>query len=173
MKAKSILGTWLLAFVAVSGVLLVVKDVRERSQPGTVSEGSMVMAASAPLQAGEGNPAQTKKPPKVIAYYFHTTFRCITCRTIEAFSREAIEQGFAQALKDGKLDFRAVNVEERENRHFIQDYRLFTRSLILVKMKDGKQAEWKNLSRVWELVRRKDAFLRYVQDEVRAYLEAS
>jgi hypothetical protein len=40
-------------------------------------------------------------------------------------------------------------------------------------MKDGKQAEWKNLSRVWELVRRKDAFLRYVQDEVRAYLEAS
>jgi len=173
MKAMSTLRTLLLVFVVVSGVLLVVKDVRERSQSGTVSEGSTVMAASAPLQTAEGNPAQTKKPPKVIAYYFHATFRCITCRTIEAFSREAIEQGFAQALKDGKLDFRVVNVEERENRHFIQDYRLFTRSLILVKMRDGKQAEWKNLSRVWELVGRKDAFLRYVRDEVRAYLEAS
>ena len=111
--------------------------------------------------------------PKVIAYYFHTTYRCVTCRTIEAFSREAIEQGFAQALKDGKLDFRVVNVEERANQHFVREYQLFTKSLILVKMKDGKQAEWKNLSRVWELVRRKDAFLRYVQDEVRAYLEAS
>jgi hypothetical protein len=111
--------------------------------------------------------------PKVIAYYFHTTYRCVTCRAIEAFSHEAIEQGFAQALKDGKLDFRVVNVEERANQHFVREYQLFTKSLILVKMKDGKQAEWKNLSRVWELVRRKDAFLRYVQDEVRAYLEAS
>jgi hypothetical protein len=173
MKAKSILRTLLLVFVVVSGVLLVIKDVRERSQPGTASEGSTAMAASAPLQTAEGNPAQTKKPPKVIAYYFHTTFRCITCRTIEAFSRGAIEQGFTEALRDGRLEWRVINVEERENRHFIQDYRLFTKSLILVKVKDGKQAEWKNLSRVWELVRRKDAFLRYVQDEVRAYLEAS
>lgn len=112
-------------------------------------------------------------PPKVIAYYFHTTYRCMTCRRIEAYSREAIEQEFAQALKDGKLDFRLVNVEESANRHFVRDYQLFTKSLILVKMKDGKQSEWKNLRRVWELVNRRGAFLRYVQDEVRAYLEAS
>ena len=111
--------------------------------------------------------------PKVIAYYFHTTYRCMTCRRIEAYSREAIEQEFAQALKDGKLDFRLVNVEESANRHFVRDYQLFTKSLILVKMKDGKQSEWKNLRRVWELVNRRGAFLRYVQDEVRAYLEAS
>jgi len=173
MQVKSILRNLLLVFVVVGGVFLVIKDVRERSESDTVSEGSTVIAATAPLQTAEGNPAQTNKPPKVIAYYFHTTFRCVTCRTIEAFSREAIEQAFAQALKDGMLDFRAVNVEESANRHFIHDYQLFTKSLILVKMKDGKQADWKNLSRVWELVRRKDAFLRYVQDEVRAYLEAS
>jgi len=173
MQVKSVLRNLLLVFVVVSGVFLVIKDVRERSESGTVSEGSMVMAGSAPLQTAEGNPAPTKKPPKVMAYYFHTTFRCITCRRIEAYSQEAIEQAFAQALKDGMLDFRVVNVEESANRHFIHDYQLFTKSLILVKMKDGKQAEWKNLSRVWELVRRKDAFLRYVQDEVRAYLEAS
>jgi len=173
MKLKPIIKTLLLVFVVASGILAVIKDVRETSRPGTASEGSTAMAASAPLQTAEGNPAQTNKPPKVIAYYFHTTFRCVTCRTIEAFSREAIEQAFGDALKNGKLEWRLVNVEERANRHFIQDYRLFTKSLILVKMKDGKQAEWKNLSRVWELVRRKDAFLRYVQDEVRAYLAAS
>jgi hypothetical protein len=39
-------------------------------------------------------------------------------------------------------------------------------------MKDGKQAEWKNLRRVWELLNNKEAFLRYVQEEVRTYLEA-
>ena len=33
---------------------------------------------------------------KVIAYYFHTNTRCSTCMKIEAYSKEAIEQGFAE-----------------------------------------------------------------------------
>ena len=37
-------------------------------------------------------------------------------------------------------------------------------------MRDGEQARWKNLARVWELVRDKEAFGQYVQDEVREYL---
>jgi len=111
--------------------------------------------------------------PKVIAYYFHTNARCSTCRKIEALSGEALEQGFAGALKSGELEWRVVNIEERANRHFVGDYQLFTKSVIVVKLKDGKQTEWKNLRRVWELVNRKDAFQRYVQDEVWSYLEAS
>jgi hypothetical protein len=39
-----------------------------------------------------------------------------------------------------------------------------------VRFKDGKQVERKNLAKVWELTGNKQAFLRYVQDEVRAYL---
>ena len=172
MNSKPIIRILLSVFVVASGILLV-KHMQETSQPGAVSEGSAAMAASASLQIAEGNPAETKKPPKVIAYYFHTAFRCITCRRIEAYSSEAIEQAFGNALKDGKLEWRVVNVDEHANRHFIRDYQLFTKSLILVKLKDGKQAEWKNLRRVWELVQRKEAFLRYVQDEVRSYLEGS
>jgi len=156
MTRRLMLKTALAVFAVVALAALLTWE-----QPGDVSVPS---GAQARPQAAS---------PKVIAYYFHTTYRCITCRRIEAYSREAIEQEFAQALKDGKLDFRLVNVEDSANQHFIQDYQLFTKSLILVKMKDGKQSEWKNLRRVWELVRRKDAFLRYVQDEVRAYLEAS
>jgi len=127
-------------------------------------------AQTAVSAAPQASPASS---PKVIAYYFHTTFRCPTCRRIESLSREALEQGFADALKDGRLQWQVVNVEDNANRHFIRDFRLFTKSLVLVRIKDGKQAEWKNLHRVWELVRRQEAFLRYVQDEVRAFLEAS
>ena len=107
---------------------------------------------------------------KVVAYYFHTNTRCSTCRKIEAYSHEAIEEGFKTELKDGTLELRVVNYEEPENRHYIKDYKLVTKSLILVNLVDGKQTEWRNLKLVWELTKNKEAFLNYVRGEVRGYL---
>jgi hypothetical protein len=108
---------------------------------------------------------------KVIAYYFHGTFRCSTCRTIEQYSLEAIQTYFAKELGSGKLEFRPVNIEEPENKHFIQDYQLVTRSLVLSLMSDGKETKWNNLADVWKLVRDKDKFFQYVKDEVEKFLK--
>ena len=110
---------------------------------------------------------------KVIAYYFHTNTRCSTCIKIEAYSKEAIEKGFSDELKNGTLEMRIVNYEQAENRHFIQDYKLVSKSLILVNMVDGKQTGWTNLKLVWQLTGHKDAFLNYVRKEVRGYLANS
>jgi hypothetical protein len=107
---------------------------------------------------------------RVIAYYFRTTYRCPSCRAIEAYSREAIEKSFADRLKDGRIVWKVVNIEVKGNEHFVQEYRLYTKSLVLVKEVRGKPAEWKNLEKVWQLLRDKDAFFRYVQDETRSYL---
>ncbi len=120
--------------------------------------------------------AQTNQAPtadsKVVAYYFHGTNRCTTCRTIEAYAREAVQTGFGEALKAGKLEWRALNVEEPANRHFIQDYRLYTRSVVLVNFQGDKQLRWKNLDKVWELVGDKGQFTRYVQGEVKTFVES-
>ena len=108
---------------------------------------------------------------KVIAYYFHGTFRCTTCRTIEEYSHDAIQTYFAKELGNGKLEFRPVNVDEPENKHFIQDYQLVTRSLVLSLVSDGKEKKWKNLPEVWKLVRDKEKFYQYVKDEVERYVK--
>jgi hypothetical protein len=107
---------------------------------------------------------------KVIAYYFHTNTRCSTCIKIEAYSKEAIEKGFADELKNGTLEWRVVNYENPVNRHFMQDFRLVSKSLVLVNIVNRKQTEWTNLKMVWQLTGRKDAFLNYVRKEVRGYL---
>ena len=109
---------------------------------------------------------------KVIAYYFHTNTRCSTCVKIEQYSHEAIEQGFPNELKNGTLEMRVVNYEQPENRHFIQDYKLVSKSLVLVNTVDGKQTKWTNLKLVWQLTGHKDAFLNYVRKEVRGYLSS-
>lgn len=109
---------------------------------------------------------------KIIAYYFHTNTRCSTCIKIEQYSHEAIEQGFPNEIKNGKLEMRVVNYENPENRHFIQDYKLVSKSLVLVNVVDGKQTKWTNLKMVWQLTGHKDAFLNYVRKEVRGYLSS-
>jgi hypothetical protein len=103
---------------------------------------------------------------KVIAYYFHGTFRCTTCQNIEKYSKEAIEHYFPNELKNGKLEFKSLNVEEAENRHYIQDYQLFSRALVISLVKQDKEATWKNLTDVWKHVRDRDRFFQYVKDEV-------
>jgi len=108
---------------------------------------------------------------RVIAYYFHGNFRCYTCYTMEQYSKEAIEANFKDALSSGKLEFKAVNVEERGNEHFTQDYQLYTKSLILSLVKDGKEIKSKNLTKIWEYVRNKQRFFDYVSEEVNDFLK--
>lgn len=114
--------------------------------------------------------ADTTGPHRVLAYYFHTTKRCATCRKIEAYTTEAIATGFPEDLREGRLVFQVVNVDEEGNQHFVKDYKLYTKSVIIVDEAPGKQTAWKNLARIWELTGDKEKFVRYVQEETRAYL---
>ncbi len=135
-----------------------------------------VLAAAITLLAISGAPAGIRafsapaKPHRVIATYFHTNTRCSTCEKIEAYSREAIEQGFKKELRNGTLELRVINYEKPQNRHYVKKYQLVTKSLILAKEVDGEQTEWTNLKLVWQLAKNREAFLNYVRGEIRKYL---
>lgn len=106
----------------------------------------------------------------IVVYYFHTTNRCYSCTLIEKQSYLAVSEGFEQELADGRVKFISINVEQEENRHFIKDYKLYTKSVIVSDVAQGKQQRWKNLQRVWELLRDDQAFKDYVQEEIRQYI---
>lgn len=107
----------------------------------------------------------------VTAYYFHGTFRCPTCNKMEQYARGVIENDFKDVLASGKLEFKSVNVENKGNEHFVNDYQLYTKALILSLQKDGKEVRSKNLEKIWEYVRNKDRYENYVRDEVSAFLK--
>jgi len=109
----------------------------------------------------------------VVAMYFHGNARCATCRKIEAYADEAIAQGFVDELESGRLTWRVVNIDESANRHFIEDFQLVTRSVVLVEYRNGKVLRWENLDKVWQLVRSKDKFVSYVEGETREFLGTS
>ena len=113
----------------------------------------------------------TKENNFVIAYYFHGNFRCFSCYRIEQYSKEAVEQYFRNELNSGKLVFKAINVEEKENEHFIKDYQLYTKSLIISLVKNNKEVKFSNLTRVWEFLGNRQRFFEYVRDEIAKYLK--
>ncbi|OGX19156.1 MAG: hypothetical protein A3K83_05360 [Omnitrophica WOR_2 bacterium RBG_13_44_8b] len=129
------------------------------------------LAVVAVISVGSFAFAETSPQAKVIAYYFHGSFRCVTCTNMEKYSKEAIETNFKDALASGKLEFKAVNVEERGNEHFVDDYKLYTKSLILSLVKDGKEIKSKNLDKIWELARNRQKFIEYVTGEVNAFVK--
>lgn len=152
MKTKTVITTALFLFVGVSVAYLVGRET------GLLS--SSPSPAGAAAEAGR------------VVYYFHGNRRCTTCQRIEAYTATAVQSGFTRQLEDGRLAWRVVNVDEPANAHFVEDFELVTRSVVLAEFIDGECVRWRNLPDVWDLVGDEGAFIAYVQDETRAFLEA-
>ena len=107
---------------------------------------------------------------KLIIYYFHTNFRCKSCTKLQELTSKAITSGFSQQLGNGRIAFMPVHVEQPGNEHFSEEYKLYTKSVILSDVKNGQEAKWKNLDKVWTLLGDEKKFLEYIQTEVKTLL---
>ena len=108
---------------------------------------------------------------KVIAYYFHSTARCATCRKIENLTEKCLKNNFGEAMSSGKLVFKSVNIDHKENEHFISDYGLYTKSVVLSLVEDGREIKSNNLEKIWKYVQNEQKFTAYVQKETRSFLD--
>lgn len=104
---------------------------------------------------------------KIKAYYFHPTARCVTCRNIEAYSVEAIQQWEEKNGKD--IDWNELNIEDSVNTHFTDEFDLQFSSLIIVQYVGGEKVKWKKLEETWKLVNDKETFIKYVMNELNQF----
>jgi len=106
----------------------------------------------------------------VDVYYFLTNYRCASCHKIENFTKEAVNENFTNALNSGKLNYKSINIDKKENKHFIDKYQLFTKSVVLSLKKGGKERKNKNLSKVWEYLGNETKFKNYIIKETAAFV---
>lgn len=108
---------------------------------------------------------------KVIVYYFHGRFRCPTCRTIEEYTKECINKYFSEYIDSGKLELKIVNLDEPENEHFINDFQLATRCVVIEKKLGNTMQAFSKLEKVWDLVHgSKEEFCEYIQNNLENHL---
>ena len=126
--------------------------------------------ASAEGPSASATAPDAAQASEFVAYYFHGNFRCATCKKLEAYSQEAISEGFADELASGDLSWKVLNTDEEEYKHFVKDFELVTKSVVLVEYRDGQVVRFENLKKVWQLVGDKDDFVKYVRDSTREFL---
>jgi len=131
-------------------------------KPGTTPKDSSKVTAVEPEKSQESD--------QIVVYYLHMNRRCMTCGKLEAYSKEAVETGFAKQLKDSSIVFVVENFEAEGNEHFAKDYQLYSQSLILSRQHEGKETEWKTLDKIWKLVGNKEEYINYVQTEVNDFM---
>jgi hypothetical protein len=150
---------------------------------GQITSGCQAAQPKSGKQSAEGRNAAvavaidpvTSSPPqtndKLIVYYFHGNMRCPTCYKLESYAKSVVENDFGDAIKSGKLEWKTVNVEDNGNEHFTNDYKLYTKSVIISTVKAGKESSWKNLNQIWTLVGDQANYMDYIRKEVKACLE--
>jgi hypothetical protein len=157
MKIKTIASAILLLFVAVSAGYLIYKN----------AQGEPAPAPAQTVLREQAAPAQGRT---LVVYFFHGRARCVSCKIIEALGQKALQAGFPEEMKSGRIVWRDIDLDKPENRHFIQEYRILSISLVLSDMENGEQKKWKNLEEVWTRLNDEKAFVEYVQKEIRAWL---
>ncbi len=106
----------------------------------------------------------------VYAYYFHQTFRCLSCQMTEEMAARAIEEHFAQPIQAGLVVWMPVNIDKPQGKVLRQRFNVQATDFVLARMKDGVCKESKKLDELAGLTDHPDAFSKYLTDQITAYL---
>ncbi len=184
---KKITTVILLVYVAFSIVWLVVKIARNAQETPAI-DGSNHVVSENPVsiidQDMPGLPSEpgsdadypdvvrptALSPDRIIVYYFHRTIRCGPCILIENTAREVIYVDFRDYVENGKLEWRAINIDEQENEHFIEEFGLYSQELIFAEVRDGDIELWDNNEEVWQAYVDENRLFDIIRDELASWI---
>ena len=115
--------------------------------------------------------AADRPADRVVTMYFHRTQRCPTCLKMGSYSEEAVKKGFAKQVKEGSVEFHYVDFQDKKNAALTKGYKISGPALVVAKVKENKVKEYKDLKDIWMKVREKPMFIKYVRENVEAYLK--
>ena len=156
---KSRLRTWLGRMLLVLAVAALVVGIARQQRGASDPCCSTLARVPVPETTATANADVASSVVKV--YYFHGTNRCRTCNRIEELTRSAVQEKYGVQMSAGNLVFESVNLDEAKHEHFVADFQLTMRTVVVAK---GDRFE--RLDQVWQLVRDEAAFRDYVTRKV-------
>ncbi len=162
MKSKTLIGALLLVFVFASVVYMAVKGPRR--------DGGGAASSATP---GRSLAVVEDVEPGVIVYFFYNDIRCDVCLKLEVYAVEALKTHFSEELDSGAIQWQMLSMDDPENEHFLIDFELYSKSVVLVELEDGERVRFKNLEDIWDLVYDKPAYMQYIRTNVLDFLGAA
>ncbi len=151
-KIQIIIKNFLLAFILVTIGFALGKELTLRNNQIQHTEGSK------------------KSENKIIVYYLHATFRCVTCNTIEKMTEELLNSQFSEALKNGSIEWKQGDFQKDEA--LAKRYEVISSCVVVVQIRDGIETGYKRLDEVWTLLNDRAAFNKYISDALNELLNS-
>ena len=159
---KQVITAALLLFVGVS-VFVAVADVAGWRQAASEEGAATGGQSEIPLLTD----IDTKT--RFTAIYFHAKHRCPTCETIEAYAHDAL----SSEIEQGNIAWKVVDYTAEENKPIVKQCEVFTSTVVLLDVQDGKVIRWKNLEDVWNYTSDKTAFTSFMNESWKTFKETN
>ena len=111
------------------------------------------------------------KANTIEVFDFHTTNRCVTCKAIESNTQYTLETFFADELKEGKITFKVVNIDEDENYELAKKFKASGTSLFLNVITPEKEKQIDLTAFAFTYGKKKDDFSGRLKNKLEKQLE--
>ena len=184
MEIKNALGICIISFFSATLVMLIARSldnqatVRIEQQLTRIADQLETINASGVGSSGSSlamsamNRSGSTPSDGLVVYYFFSNTRCVTCRAIEDQTRQALQENFAEQLRERDVVWRTLNYEDHANAEWAEKFEIMMPVVVLTQYKGGELANWKRLDEVWGLVSDQAAFEQLIVDNVEEMLVA-
>ena len=80
---------------------------------------------------------------KLEVFYFHSSFRCPTCKAVENLAKKTLDENYKTELNNGTIKFASYNVDEEVNKALVEKYEISFSTLLFIKA-DGTKIDFTN-----------------------------
>jgi hypothetical protein len=99
----------------------------------TIALAGIFMVACNSRQPAETAATAELPESEIMIYYFHNERRCATCEAVEAETKAALERYYPEELKEGKIAFVSLNIEEQAGAQIAEKYHIASQTLLVAK----------------------------------------
>ncbi|HUV46584.1 MAG TPA: nitrophenyl compound nitroreductase subunit ArsF family protein [Candidatus Bathyarchaeia archaeon] len=112
---------------------------------------------------------KTTPADKIEVVHFHGTQQCWTCITVGKYTLKAIKEKFPDEYGSGRITFKDINVELKENQEIVIKYQAMGSSLYINAIRGNKDDITNDLT-VWRLVNNENQFISYFEGKLKSLL---
>ena len=110
---------------------------------------------------------------QVVVYYFHRKFRCQSCEVLESTLQETLKVTYSAHFGAGRLAMCVINLDDPENRHYLEQFKILSNSIVIVERKGGVVSRFKTLDSIWDISQDREAIDIMLRTEVAGFLSES
>jgi len=150
---KMFIGVLLAVFIVAGAVVIYGLGQEDRDSTGV----------DAQFAAVKGSVNVTGWPDNVELLYFHRTDRCTSCNNAEQYSRDTLDQFYADELRSGRLSLQSIDYQK--DRAMAEKYNVKVQGLKIVTTRSG-QTDVLDVPGIWAYVGDRGAFMGFLKSVI-------